>query len=258
MLTIIQAVILGLIEGFTEFLPISSTGHLILASKLLQIESTDFVKSFEIFIQLGAILAVVVLYLRRILSSRTILLKIAAGFVPTGIIGFFLYSTVKTYLLGNSLVTLWSLLIGGAWLIIFERWNKTPLSVGTDSDVITYRAAVLIGIFQSLAFIPGVSRAAASIIGSRLLGYSRETAVEFSFLLAIPTMLAATGYDILKGGVILNQEKFIVLGLGFITAFIVALITIKWLIVFIKHHSFTGFGIYRIVLAAALFFLWYF
>lgn len=248
MLTIFQAIVLGIVEGITEFLPISSTGHMILVSALMHIQETDFVKSFEIIIQLGSILAVVVLYFKTLLVNWKVLSRVIVGFIPTGIIGLTVYKILKQYLLGNTSIVLWSLLIGGVLLIVFEHYHKEPAGESESLENITYRDAAIIGLFQAIAIIPGVSRSAATIVGGLLLGYKRKTVVEFSFLLAVPTMLAATGLDLLKNHSALSGGAT-VLAVGFITSFIVALIAVKWLLKFIKNHTFTGFGIYRIAAA---------
>jgi len=196
-MTLLQALVLGIVEGLTEFLPISSTGHLILAAKLLGLAQTEFQKSFEIVIQLGAILAVVVLYWRSFLRPK-VLAKVIAAFIPTGIIGLALYHLVKTYLLGNEMVVLAALALGGLVLILFELWHREPAGAVGEVDSVTYLQAIGIGLFQALAIIPGVSRSGATIVGGLAMGLTRETIVEFSFLLAVPTMLAATGLDLIK------------------------------------------------------------
>lgn len=244
----LHAVILGIIEGITEFLPISSTGHLILASALLGLTESSFLKTFEIAIQLGAILAVVVLYGKTLLKNRELIQKVIIGFVPTGVLGLLLYKTVKHYLLGNQKVVVAALVLGGVFLILFERYHMHP--EGEEAKFISYRQALAIGLFQSLAMIPGVSRSASTIIGGLLLGVERKTIVEFSFLLAIPTMAAATGLDLLKTAPQFTSAEVQALVVGFVVAFIVAMISIKFLLRFIQRHSFVSFGIYRIFVGA--------
>ncbi len=247
---IIYAIILGIVEGITEFLPISSTGHLILTSELLKIPSSEFWKSFEIAIQLGAILSVVVLYWKKIFASRTLYLKVLTAFIPTAIIGLALYKIVKSFLLGNVLVVLIALLAGGILMIIFENWYAKKKNMNEDDlENISYKQAGLIGIFQALAVIPGVSRSAATVIGGLLLGLNRKTIIEFSFLLAVPTMAAATGLDLMKSSLAFSQDEWIALSIGFVVSFLVALLAIKFLLKFIKNHTFKGFGWYRIILA---------
>lgn len=254
-MTFFQAVILGLVEGITEFLPISSTGHLILTADLLDLRQTDFLKTFAIFIQLGAILAVVVLYWRRLLVEREVMKRIAVAFIPTALIGLALYKVVKNYLLGSNAVVLWALFLGGLFLLIFEWWHQERERTPDDNLAkISYGQAVAIGLFQTVAMVPGVSRSAATIVGGLLVGLERKTIVEFSFLLAVPTMAAATGLDLVKNASHLNLNEFYLLAVGFIVSFIVALATIKWLLNFIQNHSFVSFGIYRFIVA--LFFWW--
>lgn len=247
-MTIIQAIILGIVEGITEFLPISSTGHLILTTKLLGMESTPFVKSFEVIIQLGAILAVVVLYARRLMNIE-LLKRVIVGFIPTAVLGLVAYPYVKE-LLDNAAVVVWSLLIGGIFLVWFESRHGKKEGITT---MISYKHAMFLGLFQAIAFIPGVSRAAATIVGGLILGYDRKNVVEFSFMLAIPTMLAASVLDVYKNYDILQGAAAVQLGVGFTVAFITALIAITWLLKYIKQHTFVGFGYYRIALALLMF-----
>jgi len=247
------SIILGIVEGFSEFLPISSTGHLILAGKLLGLAQSDFVKSFEIAIQLGAILSVVVLYWRELLVNWETIKKVTVAFLPTGVIGFVLYKIIKTFLLGSAAVVLWSLLIGGAVLILFEIIHREKSDATHDFAAITYKQSFLIGVFQSLAVIPGVSRSAATIVGGLILGMKRTLIVEFSFLLAVPTMLAATVYDLYKNGAVFSVSEFNYLAAGFLTSFIVALASIKFLIRFVQNHTFILFGLYRIALVLVWF-----
>jgi undecaprenyl-diphosphatase len=250
-MTIIQSIILGIVEGITEFLPISSTGHMILASKVMGLTDTDFLKSFEIIVQLGAILAVVVLYWKRFFTNKDAWEKVLTAFLPTAIVGFLLYKVLKKYLLGNDVVVLWAMLLGGIALIAFEMWHVRR---SHQEQPLDYKNSFLVGLAQSLAIIPGVSRSAATIVDGLIMGISRQAIVEFSFLLAIPTMAAASGYDLLKNGASFSGSDFYLLAVGFITSFIVALLAIKWFIGYIKNHSFVWFGAYRIF-AAIVFYL---
>ncbi|MDD5056020.1 MAG: undecaprenyl-diphosphatase UppP [Candidatus Peribacteraceae bacterium] len=246
-MTIASAIILGVIEGLTEFLPVSSTGHLILATRILGIESTDAVKSFDIAIQVGAIAAVAILYRRIFLQSRRSVLLVMTAFIPTAIIGVLLHGFVRSYLLDSVTVVSWSLLLGGLFLIIFERFHRESSSTTDSIEAISVRQAVIIGLFQSVAIIPGVSRAAATVIGGLMLGLKRRTVVEFSFLLAIPTMLAATALDLLKTRSAISGHEALLIAIGGVTSFIVAIIAVRWFLSFIRNHSFTSFGIYRII-----------
>lgn len=238
---------MGIVEGVTEFLPISSTGHLILAGELLKIAQSNFTKSFEIIIQLGAIFSVVVLYWKSFLHIEN-LKKLVIAFVPTGIIGLTLYKVVKTWLIGNQSVVLWALLLGGAALIVFEFWHKESEEAADDMAHVSYKQSLCIGLCQSIAIIPGVSRSAATIVGGLLAGLTRRTIVEFSFLLAVPTMLAASGLDLLKNADSFSKDQLGVLAVGFIVSFVTAMVSIKFLLSFIKKHNFVPFGIYRILL----------
>ena len=246
-MNIVDALILGVVEGISEFLPISSTGHLILASNLLGLPQTELLKTFEIAIQLGAILAVVALYWKRLLDVE-LLKKLAVAFAPTALIGFTVYPFFKASLNGNMQVVVWALLIGGIALIAFDYWKREESG---SIEELSYTQCALIGLCQSVAIIPGVSRSAATIIGGELLGMSRAAVVEFSFLLAVPTMLAATAYDVLKQADTFSRSDLGLLGVGFIAAFVVALVSIRWLLAFVRTHGFAVFGAYRIVLALA-------
>ena len=247
---IIQTIILGIVEGITEFLPISSTGHLILANKLLGLLQTEFAKTFEIAIQGGAILSVVVLYWKAFLNKE-IIKRLFVAFLPTAILGFLLYKIIKGYLLNSEIIVLWALLLGGIVLILLELFFKSKQKENLiDSTLnISYKKCFLIGCFQSLAMVPGVSRSGATIMGGLLSNISRKTIVEFSFLLAVPTMIAATGYDLLKSGANFSVNQVWILLVGMLISFVVALLAIKFLIKFVQRYSFIGFGVYRIILA---------
>lgn len=244
-----HAVILAIVEGFTEFLPISSTGHLILTSYLLGIGQTPFMKSFEIIIQLGAILAVIFLYWRKLKRSYILWKKIFIAFLPTAIIGFTLYRVIKDILLGNPLITLGAIFLGGIILIFLELLYKEKEYHVQNVEEITYKQSVLIGLFQSLSLIPGVSRAAATIIGALFLGAKRKAAVEFSFFLAVPTMITASTFEIIQSSFSLTTSEIQYLLIGFILSFFFALLAIRFLLSFIQSHTFIPFGIYRILLA---------
>ncbi len=261
---ILQSIILGIIEGITEFLPISSTGHLILSSKLLEIQSSEFLKTFDISIQLGAILAVVVLYWKKLFVERAIIKRIIVAFVPTAILGLLFYKIIKMYLLESALVVVTSLFVGGVVLIVFELWykkqkrkkvNVEELDTSQELKELPFKKAIYIGLFQSIAMIPGVSRSAATIIGGLFLGLSRKAIVEFSFLLAVPTMAAATALDLYKNASSFSTQQFTLLLIGSVVSFIVAVGSIKFLLAFIRRYSFIGFGIYRILIAIIFYLL---
>ena len=249
-----QAIILSIVEGISEFLPISSTGHLILTSNILNITQTSFVKDFEIIIQLGAILAIVFLYWDSLFKSTILWKKVLTAFIPTGIIGFILFKFIKSFLLGNLYITLISLFLGVILLIILELIYKEKEHHVDKIEDISYKNAFLIGVFQSIAVIPGVSRSAATIIPALFLGTKRKAAAEFSFLLAVPTMLAATGLNLIKSNFSYSFNEWLIILAGFIGAFITAFIVVKWFLKYIQTHTLIPFGIYRIV-AAILFYL---
>jgi undecaprenyl-diphosphatase len=249
-MTFVHALILGIVEGITEFLPISSTGHLILASHLLGLAESDFLKTFQITIQLGAILAALLLYWRTLLLDREMLAKTIVAFLPTAVLGFLAYKLVKI-MLGSQAIVVWSLLVGGILLIVLEWANRGKPVSKREVQEITYRQAFVIGSIQAISMIPGVSRSASTILPGLLMGIGRKAIVEFSFLLAVPTMAAATGYDLLKNYRQYSMDQFDVLGVGFVVSFLMALVAIKALLGYVKHNTFVAFGVYRIVLAVA-------
>lgn len=254
---LIQTLILSVIEGITEFLPISSTGHLLLAANFLGIAQSEFVKSFEVIIQLGAILAIVFLYWKKLISSFEVWKKIIVGFIPAAVVGFTLYDFIKDVLFENILVTVFALLIGGVILIFIEKFLKEK-KAGIDSvEKLSLKQSLLIGIAQSFSVIPGTSRAASTIIGGLLVGANRKTAVEFSFFLAIPTMFAASGLDLIKSDFNFSYEEWLLLGIGFVGAFATALVVVRWFIKFIQTNNFFWFGVYRIVLAILFLMIFY-
>lgn len=256
---ILKAVILGIIEGATEFIPVSSTGHLILAGDILGFTG-ERAKTFEIFIQLGAILAVVWMYREKILSSLKgigtkradhFLLSILVAFLPAVFVGFLMHSFIKRYLF-NPITVAFALILGGFAILIIERVVKK--TVVMDVDNVSIKQALGIGLAQTLSLFPGVSRAGATIMGAMCLGLQRKAATEFSFFLAIPTMFAAVSYDLLKNINSLNSNDIIVFSVGFFISFFSALIVIKTFLRFVKKHTFNSFAIYRIVFGSIVLF----
>ncbi len=242
----LDALILAIVEGITEFLPVSSTGHMIIASALLGINEEAFVKIFEVNIQFGAILSVVVLYWKRFFQSLDFYYKLGVAFIPAAVLGFLLNDFIDT-MLGSVTVVAVSLLVGGIFLLFVDRiFNKV------ENHEITYKNGFIIGCFQCLAMIPGVSRSAASIIGGMALKYDRKTAAEFSFFLAVPTMFAAASYKLLKGYKDISMDDVGILVFGNVVAFFVALAAIKFFIGFLTKYGFKVFGWYRIVLGTVL------
>lgn len=246
-MTYFQALIIAIIEGLTEFLPISSTGHMILASSLMDIKNPLFAETFEIVIQLGAILAVLIIYIKRFFVSFDIYLKLGVAFLPTGIIGLLAYKTIKHYLFNPFTVSI-SLIVGGVILIVLDKWSANKKSRYTEIEDISFVDAVKIGFIQCFSMIPGVSRSAATIFGGVFSGFNRQQAAEFSFLLAIPTMFAASGYDLLKQKDNIHSEDLSILLFGGIIAFVVALVAVKAFITFLTKYGFKHFGYYRIIL----------
>ncbi|OYU84817.1 MAG: UDP-diphosphatase [Flavobacterium sp. BFFFF2] len=250
-----QALILAVIEGITEFLPVSSTGHMILASSAFGIAADDFTKLFTVVIQLGTILSVVVLYFKRFFQTFDFYFKLFVGFIPAVIFGV-LFNDAIDALLESPVTVAVSLVVGGFVLLKVDQW----FGQSTQEEV-TYLSALKIGLFQCLAMIPGVSRSGASIVGGMSQGLSRKTAAEFSFFLAIPTMFGATAkkcFDYHQTGVALNTEQLQLLVLGSVIGFIVALIAIKSFIGFLQRNGFKIFGYYRIVLGSIVLIVHYF
>lgn len=255
-MTLFQSIIIAIIEGLTEFLPISSTGHMILASAAMGIHDDEFVKTFEVFIQLGAILAIALMYIKRFFRGLKIYYKLLAAFIPTAIVGLLAYDFIKGYLF-NPVVVSVSLILGGVILILIDKKVVSQTSDLAEVEDISYRSAFFIGLFQCLSMVPGTSRAAATIIGGVFNGLDKKQATEFSFLLAVPTMMAAGGYDLLKSELTFTQEQIILLALGSGIAFISAWFAVKLFLKFVSNHGFTAFGWYRIVLGILfLIFMW--
>jgi undecaprenyl-diphosphatase len=248
-MTIIEALILGLVEGLTEFLPISSTAHLLLTGRLLNVSDGNFLATFSIAIQVGAIAAVLFLYRRELISSSTLWRHIMVAFLPTAVIGLLLYPVIKATFLAEMWISIAALFAGGVFLIWFER-RISPQLIAADN--ISYKQAFWIGVAQSVAVIPGVSRAGATIVGGMLAGVSRASIVKFSFLLAVPTMIAAAGLDLVKNFDTLSFSQLKVMAIGLVTSFVVAVAVIKWLTRYVSRHNFSAFGWYRIIIAVVL------
>ena len=245
-MTVVEAIILAIIEGITEFLPVSSTGHMIIASSLMGIADDPFTKTFTVAIQFGAILSVVALYYKRFLQSISFYKKLWVAFMPAAVLGF-LMDDIIDMMLSNVLVVAFTLLAGGVVLVFIDSWVKG--GEGEDAKNVTYSRAFKIGMFQCIAMIPGVSRSAATIIGGMVAKLDRKTAAEFSFFLAVPTMFAATIYKVFKfakTGVGVSPEQVNLLLIGNVVGFIVAAIAIKSFIAFLTKYGFLYFGYYRI------------
>lgn len=251
-MTYLQALIIAIVEGLSEFLPISSTGHMMIATSLMGMQPTPFIKLFTIAIQLGAILSVVVLYFKRFFKSVNFYLKLIVAFIPSAIAGLLLGDYIDAAL-ENVIGVAVALFLGGIILLFVDKWFKNP-TIHSDEEI-NFLTAVKIGAFQCLALFPGVSRSASTIIGGMSQKLSRQAAAEFSFFLAVPTMFAATAkklLDFYKDGLILNSDEIKLLIFGNVVAFVVALIAIKTFIGLLNKYGFKMWGIYRIIVGGIL------
>ena len=248
---IFQAIIIGIIEGFTEFLPISSTGHMIVAGKFLGIEESALINAYQVIIQFAAILAVMLLYKEKITFKKIDLwMKLFVAFLPLAIVGFIFKDVIKT--LFNVETVAWMFIIGGVVFLVVEKFYTEKEHHIKDVEKVSYTQALWVGIAQIFSLVPGTSRAGATIIGGMLSGLDRKTSMEFSFLLAIPVMAAVTGYDLLKHYQDFADANWGAFIIGFITAFVVAYVTIKLFLVFIQRFTFVAFGVYRIIFGIIL------
>lgn len=246
-MSIIEAIIIAIVEGITEFLPVSSTGHMIITQELLGMEIDDFVKAFTVNIQFGAILSVVVLYWKRFFQTLQFYYKLFVAFIPAAVIGFLAGDFIDS-MLENVVVVAVMLVLGGVVLLFVDKWFNKPAA----DQTITYPTAFKIGLFQCIAMIPGVSRSAATIIGGMTQKLDRKTAAEFSFFLAVPTMFAAAGYKLLQNYQTITADNIDILIIGNVVAFVVAMIAIKTFISFLTKYGFKVFGYYRILVGLAI------
>jgi len=250
-LDIIQAIIIGIIEGFTEFLPISSTGHMIVASKFLGVSQNHLIKAYEVIIQFAAIMAVLLLYREKISFKKISLWqKLFIAFLPLAVVGFIFKDLIKT--LFSVEIVAWMFIVGGIIFLIVEKFYKEERSHTSNVEQVNMKQALWIGFAQIFSLIPGTSRAGATIIGGLLVGLDRKTSAEFSFLLAIPVMAAVSGYDLLKHYSEFADANWGAFVVGFVTAFVVAYLTIKLFLVFLQRFTFVAFGWYRILLGILL------
>lgn len=257
-MSIPEAIVLAIIEGLTEFLPVSSTGHMIIGSSVMGISSHPFVKTYTVAIQLGAIMSVVVLYWKRFWQSWKFYFVLVLGFLPAAAAGFFFNDTIDQ-LLERVDVVAWMLIAGGFVLLFIDQLFSRTSTEGITE--VSYNQSWKIGLFQCFALVPGVSRSAATIIGGLTQGLTKKAAAEFSFFLAVPTMLAATGYKLLKfylDGNSFGENEIALLLIGNVVAFTVAMAAIKYFIGFLTRHGFKVFGYYRIALGLILLLLYYF
>jgi len=251
-MSIFHTIILAIVEGLTEFLPVSSTGHMIIAQKLLAINSTEFVKAFTVNIQFGAILSVVVLYWKRFFQTLDFYWKLIIAVLPALVLGF-LFSEKIDALLENVAVVAVMLVLGGVLMLFVDKWFNKP----NADQKMDWKRALKVGFFQCIAMIPGVSRSMASIVGGMTTKLSRKNAAEFSFFLAVPTMAAASGYKLLKlfmdpAGKTLLSDNLLTLLIGNVVAFIVAMAAIKFFIGYLTKYGFKAFGYYRIIVGVAI------
>lgn len=251
-MSLFETIIIAIVEGLTEFLPVSSTGHMIITQALLGVESTEFVKAFTVNIQFGAILSVIVLYWKRFFQSWDFYYKLFIAFLPAAIIGLLFVDYIDA-LLESVLVVAIMLVLGGVLMLFVDKWFNKPIT----NQKVGWKRAVIIGLYQCIAMIPGVSRSMATIVGGMTTKLTRKNAAEFSFFLAVPTMAAAGGYKLLKlltdpSGVAMIQDNLITLLIGNVVAFIVALGAIKFFINFLTKHGFKAFGYYRIIVGGVL------
>jgi len=229
---------------------------MILASAAMNIHEDEFVKTFEIGIQLGAIMAIALMYIKRFFRGFTIYFKLLAAFIPTAIVGLFAYEYIKAYLF-NPIVVSVSLILGGIVLIFIDKKVVNSETDLVDVEDISYKNAFFIGLFQCLSMVPGTSRAAATIIGGVFNGLDKKQATEFSFLLAVPTMMAASGYDLLKSDLVMTNQQLSFMGIGLVVAFVTAWFAVKLFLKYVSNHGFMAFGYYRIALGILfLFFMW--
>lgn len=251
-MSFLQTILIAIVEGITEFLPVSSTGHMIIAQKLLNVESTEFVKAFTVNIQFGAILSVIVLYWKRFFQTFDFYWKLIIAVVPALVLGFLLSDYIDS-LLENVVVVAIMLVLGGILMLFVDKWFDKP----EENQEMDWKRALKIGFYQCIAMIPGVSRSMASIVGGMTTKLSRKNAAEFSFFLAVPTMAAASGYKLLKlfmepSGKALLTDNLVTLLIGNVVAFIVAMAAIKFFIEFLTKYGFKAFGYYRIIVGAII------
>jgi undecaprenyl-diphosphatase len=246
---LLDAIIIAIVQGITEFLPVSSTGHMIITQTLLGVENSEFLKTFLVNIQFGTILSVLVLYWKRFFQSIDFYLKLFVAFIPAAVIGFLLGDKIDL-LLENVVVVAVSLVLGGIILVFADRWFNKP---NEQDQKVSWGKAVVIGCFQCIAMIPGVSRSAATIIGGMTQKLTRKNAAEFSFFLAVPTLFAASAYKLMKTYQLLNDTHNIkLLAVGNIVAFAVAILAIRFFINFLTRYGFRIFGYYRIAVGLAI------
>lgn len=256
-MTILQSLLMGIVEGLTEFLPVSSTFHLILTSKLLGLSQSDFLKLFEVVVQSGAVLSLIFIYFKELLSNRRLLLLVATAFIPTAVIGALLYPIIKSYFFTNFELQIGVfILIALVFLFLEYLIKNRHLQIIHNLTTLTIPQALLIGSAQALAMIPGVSRSGAVLIGMLILGYTRSSSAHFAFLLSLPTILAASLVDLYQNLPLLqslNNQELAPLLVGTLASFLSAMWVVRWLLSYLSRHTLTAFAIYRLLLALILF-----
>ena len=268
MIEILKAVLFGIVEGITEWLPVSSTGHIILLDEFIQLSATDEFKSmFDVVIQLGAILAVIVLFFHKLnpfalkkttaekKQTWTLWFKVIAAIIPSGVVGVLLDDWMDAHLHNGIVVSIALIVYGIAFILVERRNNGKHLRLTADVHDISWKKAIGIGIFQCLSLVPGTSRSGSTILGAIMLGVGRGAGAEFSFFMAIPTMVGASGIKLLKflmSGVGITSMEIAVLLVGCVVSFVVSLLVIKGLMEYVRKHSFSAFGVYRIILGAVV------
>ncbi|PIQ73625.1 undecaprenyl-diphosphatase [Candidatus Roizmanbacteria bacterium CG11_big_fil_rev_8_21_14_0_20_36_8] len=256
-MNLLNVIILGIVEGISEFLPISSTYHLIITSWIIGVSETEFVKLFQVVIQVGAILSVVLLYWKEIISSKSLLAKLIISFIPTGIVGLFFYKVIKNVFFENLIAsTLVFITVGIVFVLIEKAIKEEKITINKKLKELTIWQAIFIGLFQACAIVPGVSRSGAVLIGMLIFGYNRNDSAKYSFMLSIPTISAAALFDLVKSREVLmvDQSQYLILLIGAIIAFISAYFGVLWLIKYLQNHSLVIFGWYRIGLGILLLF----
>jgi undecaprenyl-diphosphatase len=251
----IQSIILGVVEGLTEFLPISSTFHLIVTSRLLSLPSSDFVKLFEVVIQSGAIFALVFLYLKTLLQDKKLLMNVIYSFIPTGLIAFLLHHVIKTVFFENNLLMLTMFVLVGIIFLTLERYLRNSQSHLSKTCVsMSPKQAILIGFAQACAIVPGVSRSGSIIVAMMIMGYKRDESAKYTFLLSLPTIFAASALDLFQNRALLTgmSDGWLLIAVGFVTSLVVAYVVVKWFIHYLSTHTLAIFGWYRLVATALL------
>lgn len=254
-MNILQSLVLGVVEGLTEFLPISSTFHLIVTSKILGLISTDFLKIFEVVIQSGAIFALIFIYTKTLLNDKKLLINVIYSFIPTALVGFFLHTIIKTiFFESNWLMLIVFIGVGVIFLILEKYLRSRPNYLKNSCESISLSHALIIGLAQSFSVVPGVSRAGSVIVAMMLLGYKRDEAAKYTFLLSLPTIFAASALDLFQGRELLMtlSDSWILIGIGFFTSLVVAYLVVKWLTKYLATHTLEIFGWYRLIVATGL------